>query len=205
MKSHVRESSANGLGTLRQQLLDNLDTRFGELEGKKLYAVATILDPRFKTAFFSNDQRKADAIGMLKEEYEKENQDLVIIGEQPMRKEKRATTGTHAFDFDSVAVDDIAVGDHDASEINDFLSHPRISSNNCPFAWWKDHHNSFPILSTLARRYLQLPPASVEEERIFSGTGKILEPARNRMLPKKAEMVAFLHYNLPAIDFNWKM
>ena len=42
-----------------------------------------------------------------------------------------------------------------------------------PFKWWALNLKSYPLLSTLARKYLSAPPTSVASQRVFSGAGII--------------------------------
>ena len=46
---------------------------------------------------------------------------------------------------------------------------PDMSQN--PLLWWKARVSQFPILSSLARKYLAVPAASAAVERMFSYTG----------------------------------
>lgn len=40
--------------------------------------------------------------------------------------------------------------------------------------WWRDHEQTFPVLSKLAVRYLGITATSVPSERVFSKTGEVL-------------------------------
>ena len=40
-----------------------------------------------------------------------------------------------------------------------------------PLPWWKSQASRFPILSSLARKFLAIPAASAAVERMFSYTG----------------------------------
>lgn len=91
------------------------------------------------------------------------------------------------------------------SEIHDYLALPLLKNDKCPFEWWRsigsDH--KFKNLAKLARRFLSAPSSSIESERLFSTGGNIYEPTRNRLCPKNAEMLLFLHYNLRSLNFKY--
>ena len=42
-----------------------------------------------------------------------------------------------------------------------------IPQEASPYEWWMQNTARFPILSTMAKKYLSSPPSSVESERIF--------------------------------------
>lgn len=65
-----------------------------------------------------------------------------------------------------------------------------------PAKWWQQHASRYPLLSSVARRFLSAPPTSVASERLFSSAGDVLTDSRSRLLPEKAEMLIFLKVNL---------
>lgn len=61
--------------------------------------------------------------------------------------------------------------------------------------WWKQNERSYPHLAQLARRYLATPATSVPSEKIFSAAGRLMTKLRNRLSPKKTDMILFLNKN----------
>ncbi|XP_055905827.1 zinc finger BED domain-containing protein 4-like [Eupeodes corollae] len=86
---------------------------------------------------------------------------------------------------------------------NDDVTETRLELNNNPLDWWKAHQTDFKRLSKVALRYLSLPPASVLSEQLFSGTGLIYDPQRNRLQSEKAAILLFTKYNSPVVKFNY--
>lgn len=84
-------------------------------------------------------------------------------------------------------------------ELENYLSKPIIERKSLPLDWWKMNPTNFPILSKLVKKYLSSPASSVYSERLFSETGLIYEKKHNRILPKNAEQLLFLHHNLPIL------
>ena len=92
----------------------------------------------------------------------------------------------------------------DVDEVQRYLLHPKLSAEDDQYEWWARYGNTFPNLAHLARYYLATPASSVDNERVFSGTGKLLEPKRSRLEGKKASMLAFLYFNSAAVDFDYE-
>lgn len=87
-----------------------------------------------------------------------------------------------------------------------------IPQEASPYAWWAQNASRFPILSTMAKKYLSSPPSSVESERIFSLGTQIYSPKRNRISAISAERLMFINYNLRMCNYkytykfsNWKL
>ena len=65
-----------------------------------------------------------------------------------------------------------------------------------PLVWWKRNEDTFPLLSICARKYLCIAATSVPSERVFSVSGGIVNPKRNRMTSDNVDMMTFLAKNL---------
>ena len=55
LRSTLEDLDDNGVGTIKQEILDSLDERFGDVEDSPLLLVATLLDPRYKDKMFSSN------------------------------------------------------------------------------------------------------------------------------------------------------
>lgn len=65
-----------------------------------------------------------------------------------------------------------------------------------PKAWWVVHGASAPILQSLALKLLAQPSSSSCAERNWSTYSFVNSMKRNRMTPKRAEDLVFIHSNL---------
>ena len=65
-----------------------------------------------------------------------------------------------------------------------------------PMLWWSTYGSSLPMLQTLALKLLRQPCSSSCAERNWSTYGFIHCMRRNRITPKRAEDLAFVHSNL---------
>jgi hypothetical protein len=75
---------------------------------------------------------------------------------------------------------------------------PDINTN--PLEWWKLNANRYPLLLTLALKYLGIPGTSTPSERIFSKAGEIVCRRRASLKPSTVDALVFLSKNLPALD-----
>ncbi|KAF2891910.1 hypothetical protein ILUMI_14263 [Ignelater luminosus] len=91
-----------------------------------------------------------------------------------------------------------------AGDLDKYFSMKTLKRTDNPFAWWATHKSKFfECIVKLAAKYLSAHASSVYSERLFSEAGNIYEEKRNRLLPKNAEKLIFLHHNLPLINFSY--
>lgn len=210
-----KSADVSGIGTTKDTLEKNIHKRFSTIQLNKHYSLATILDPRFKLYFFDKDQGydevvKTLLLSLMKElEFFKDPGNVTSISHNSKSENSEAIQAHESFwdvfseitntkmkatetESDSNEVTSVA-------ELNQYLSQPVIERKTSPLSWWKKNENSFPILSKLVKKYLSPPSSSVYSERLFSEAGIIYEQKRNRLLPKNAEQLLFLHHNLPIL------
>ena len=68
--------------------------------------------------------------------------------------------------------------------------------NYNPMLWWSTYRSTLPLLQTLALKFLGQPCSSSYAERNWSTYGFIYCMRRNRITPKHAENLVFVHSNL---------
>jgi hypothetical protein len=59
--------------------------------------------------------------------------------------------------------------------------------------WWKNHTESYPVLSQLARDVLVIPVSTICSEQAFSTSGRIIEPRRSCLTPQMVEVLTCLN------------
>ena len=91
----------------------------------------------------------------------------------------------------------------DESEFQKYILKPLISNNKNPLEWWQQHLVSYPLSSGLTNKFLCASPSSIESERIFSTSGNIFTPHKNRSLPQTWEQLMFLNYNIRLLDSKY--
>jgi hypothetical protein len=75
--------------------------------------------------------------------------------------------------------------------VDAYLQEPGIAMEDDPLMYWKQKQSMWPLLATLARKYLTIPPAFVTSGRLFSIAADIVTDKRNRLNADKVEMLLF--------------
>ena len=76
-----------------------------------------------------------------------------------------------------------AAGNESAAYLND---RPLVVHDEDDFnilEWWRDHKQTYPVLSILARDVLTVPVSTTSSEGTFSLTGRVLEQRRASLHP----------------------
>lgn len=111
------------------------------------------------------------------------------------RSDDEEETGNHS----TVSNSDVMIW---KSLINDYNKDSRRQLNENPLLWWK-HNTKYKDFAPIVRAYLSTPPGSVPSEQLFSGSGLIYGPLRNKLEGDKAAKLLFVKYNLPLLNFDY--
>ena len=185
---------ANGL---RSSML-NRD--FSSLRNDPKLAVATLLDPRFKTFGFGNNfssgeearqllYRAAASIARPEQAEVVERVTTNGIWEELEHRKALAhvelqPTIEARIEVDMYLKDDPLPMTSDASIKSD------------PLSWWQSRRTRYPRLFCLAKQHLVLMANSVPCERLFSKMGLIITDRRCTLKTEKAAMIAMVASNL---------
>lgn len=90
-----------------------------------------------------------------------------------------------------------------SQQVESYLKIPLRPRDEDPLIFWREHKNVFPELYKLVVRFLSAPPSSVYSERTFSEAGNIYEEKRNRLTPRNAQKLIFIHHNLPKVCYEY--
>lgn len=82
----------------------------------------------------------------------------------------------------------------DFKEVSRFLGEKSSVKYN-PFQYWEDRSKDFPLLTSLALKFLTIPASSAESERLFSVTSRILSEKRKSLTPERLGTLSFLAHN----------
>ncbi|KAJ8980512.1 hypothetical protein NQ317_007932 [Molorchus minor] len=201
-----RKTSANE-NRIRKQLEKKV--RFGK---KKVFALATLLDPRYKLQFFD-----AETVPIVKSQFllealqnddcdsEPEPENAKEYPNHSITEEVNPENSVHR-NFWKCYQDIVSKKIQDdgkspaAIELRSYCALPVIKRNDDPFDWWQKNSQRFPKMAAIAKIYLCCPASTVYSERLFSEAGNVYETKRNRLLPDRAEHLTFLHHNLPLLN-----
>lgn len=200
-----------GVGTIKDTLKENLTARFAEVRNNDFFVTATLLDPRFKAAFFTDIDKVNAKENLLKKVTLQNPKPNPIVSETETPTPKKCKLSEAHSSFwecfseitDGCTNNELCSNPNDdgLKEMNSYFALPLIDRKDNPLKWWQLNKNNFPALANLARKFLSAPPSSVWSERLFSEAGNICEKLRNRLLPDNIEELAFLHHNLPLLNY----
>lgn len=204
-----------GIDNMLKSLKEAMVTRMSSTLHDPRYTWATMLDPRYKTSLFSE------------EEAEKCKQDLIQELEASMSTsgeakpllsngcdEVSASSNSFVASKDDLwsLMDDIRnkIKQEDkpkASELAvlEYLEEDILDQSCNPLDYWNLKKYLWPELAKVAVRYVGCPPSVVPAESLFStGTGK-MNCALNQSRPmlENVEGLLFLKVNLPLIYFQY--
>ncbi|MPD04930.1 Zinc finger BED domain-containing protein 4 [Portunus trituberculatus] len=205
---------------MKEAMRADVEKRFSSIENEDLYRIATYIDPRYKSKFFSSSHVTHQVKLSLARVCEELCQTTILEEEdgEPRRKRRRddmsetpATCGT----IDEAMTSILASSSDDEAEnssvrtllmkdIEKYHTDKRISgTSQDSLQWWKTMKTVYPDLAKVACQYLSCPPSSVPSEQLFSSAGLIYDAKRNRLLPEKVDKLLFLKRNLPILNFKY--
>jgi len=84
------------------------------------------------------------------------------------------------------------------AEIDRFVSMTPVDRSKFATAcdWCRHIHHLYPNVAHVAKHYLCALLMSVASERLFSSASRVFTGRRNRLAPKKADMLLFIKHNL---------
>ncbi|XP_064078440.1 zinc finger BED domain-containing protein 4-like [Macrobrachium nipponense] len=210
------EEITNVINIMKITMRAELDRRFAGIESTDIYRLATYLDPRYKSKFFSStfvtEQVQSSIAALCGQQ-----KDAVTEPPEKRLKSKLSTSQTPTPSTSSTVSEAMNVILSSSSDENDeptesnvvkeikvYHKQKRIrGSNEDALKWWNQNSGDFPKLVKIERTYLCCPPSSVPSEQLFSSAGLIYDEKRTRLLADKAEKLLFLKSNLPLLKFNY--
>lgn len=159
------------------------------------YTLSTVLDPRIKS--MNNKEEEKEILHKKYEEF-KENY-------LPTPIESRASSPTPSESSNPIYKPRLfSIFEQNqpkaSNEVEEYLREDKISFQQCPFNWWLNKKDKYPILAKMARIYLAIPATSTPSERLFSDAGNLLSAKRSRMNSELFKRIMFLKRN--AIKVN---
>ncbi|XP_048834514.1 zinc finger BED domain-containing protein 4-like isoform X2 [Brienomyrus brachyistius] len=193
-----------------------LNVHYGGAESVNVLALATLLDPRFKTIAFGNPQHAqqaersliAECASLLPQSGPPHSLKGSSLQQLKMETSTDETPGPSAtssgkdslwelLDSSVTEAQKVHSSTADAAaEVMRYLNSPYLPRTGDPLDFWRKHSAIYPHLFTLARKYLSMPASSVPCSHIFSKAGEIMCQKRNRLSPSTLEKILFLNKNL---------
>ncbi|XP_011859968.1 PREDICTED: zinc finger BED domain-containing protein 4-like [Vollenhovia emeryi] len=190
---------------LKKNILSESERRFHKIEQNRILAVSTILDPRFKKIHFQQPMAVSSAVTYINnliqvptDEIESVNANALISSNDCKEHE-----GLWAF-HDNLVISSTVTHDNPGGinvELRQHLNQPVIARYHNPLQYWQTLKPAYPTLFNIAKKYLAIVATSVPSERLFSKAGIIKSEARNRLTPKRLNILLFLQ-SLTREDWN---
>ena len=170
--------------------------------------VATVLDPQLKRLQGFPEGLRNAAHGVVRDLV---NAALPLVAAQEQDATASSSTSPPAAkrskmeDMRSAVLKFLADGgtetpDEPANDFDAYLSAPVAPGTVDVLQWWDEHKVYYPATAHVARQFLSVPATSVESERLFSATGRLISKLRSRLLPETAEILIFLNKNIGLLD-----
>lgn len=209
---------------MKQTMQTEVDKIIAWIESEDLYRVATYLDPRYKSKFFSSshitDQVKSSVVRLVYEELIHVNTLIAKEGEEPQTKQRKYDFGQTTYNcgtLDDAMTSLLASTSDDEPEvisaaqktaikvIERYHKEKRISgTSRDSVQWWKMMSSVYPDLAKIACQYLGCPPSSVPNDQLFNGTTGLSYLDKCKQLqPESSHKVLFLKRNLPILNFKY--
>lgn len=196
--------------TTVHDMLRVMQAKFDEYWGDStlLYAISTVLDPRFKMLFLKYAFEQI--YGLDYAPYVDEvSRTMYAVFYEYRDQSAQSEAGKHGHeskDGDAGDEDDmneeteVFVGYNQflsqqslkeaKSDLDRYLGESVVPLNQKSFdvlKWWNDNSLVYPVLSKMARTYLSIPASAVMSEAAFSTTGTGLDRFRSRLAPDVIE------------------
>ncbi|GBC32317.2 zinc finger BED domain-containing protein RICESLEEPER 2-like [Rhizophagus irregularis DAOM 181602=DAOM 197198] len=153
---------------------------------EETHYIATILDPRWKIKYFKDweDEENGDEnmyYKNAKKIFTRKFDEYRSIY-YPVSGMLNNSSGENEDSEDSLfPVPKRFRNNNGHDELNSYFnSTPEPGTINV-LEWWKSHKSNYPTLVKMARNYLAIPATSAPVERLFSESGNLITPERNRL------------------------
>ncbi|XP_050984279.1 zinc finger BED domain-containing protein 4 [Labeo rohita] len=197
--------SDHGVKTSKTVLLEAVRRRFADIDTQKLYAIATMLDPRYKDRYFPEDLKPTvrdlfrDVVTAHCHTELPSTSSVEVPGSSRSTDKSPPACSLQAM-FAELVEEDTGQTDEEiaiVSQINQYLAEAVMPRSGQPLAYWQANKGRFPALAQAARAYLCSPCTSVDSERLFSTAANVIDDKINRLTSKNAEMFIVIKRNLP--------
>jgi len=195
LKAELEELSTNYNSKFVSSLKESVYKRLSVYETHEAFQLASILDPRLKMDWCTDDEIGTLTI-LLHEKVmalsPSPSPTAAPVQSPPRKKCKlfrfmSSSTSASASPQPSTPAT--------AAQVQTYLAQPAIPDDADPLVFWQQQQNVLPQLNTLALRYLSTPASSAPVERLFSIAGKVFRPERCRISDARFEELMFLRCN----------
>ncbi|XP_065261466.1 zinc finger BED domain-containing protein 4 [Emys orbicularis] len=199
-----------GIDTMLKSLKEAMASRLSSTLHDPRYIFATLLDPRYKTSLFTEEEAEQYKLDLIRE--------LEILS-STSDDDKPVSNGCDigSPSTNSCGEDNLWSLMADMKKSKDLKEKAKLPEemvlsyleeevleHNCdPLTYWDFKKSSWPVLSKLAVRFLGCPPSIVPSERLFNTSNENSSFSQSRLMIEHFEKLIFLKVNLPLIYFQY--
>jgi len=185
--------------TIKHLMLESFLNRIKDYKKvNDLLLLTSIIDPRFKSLYYLEENEKLRAEELLKTTYikYKNKYEDKINQESKIQLIDLKKTKLNQEAMLSIFKGSTSVNNTDIyKEVRNYLVIDEISILDNPLHWWKENVSNFKVLSIIAKDLLAIPATSAPSERIFSKAGNIISTKRSSLASKTIDPLIFLAEN----------
>lgn len=220
--NHTMEVNEDDTPLIKQvkcAIVSDLSGRYQDTVTKNNLTVATLLDPRFKSAPFLSDADRLDAYHDLTMQAMQVVAHLPIPVPQPeeapevpeppegpeqinlptplaaKKRKQSAMTTLFGTVYSTSGIQQRSQHEICEAEVSHYRKEPPIDPDKNPLIWWSHQCHKYPVLSVIAKKYLCIPATSVPSERVFSTAGDIVTAQRSQLKSEHVDRLIFLKKN----------
>jgi len=185
--------TTNIISKIRKILYNSMFNYWKDIN--KVGMLACLLDPRFKKLRFVKQRTRDQVIDELKDLYEDAQFDYRQLN--PITNTNHVISTAENTSTKRKSILDIIYASSNepvdsTEEIDKYFELNEVGKETNPLEWWKLHEKRFPILASIARKYLCICATSVPSERLFSDVGNNITNKRTNLDPDLVEKMLFL-------------
>lgn len=198
---------------VKKGVLKYLNEKYDDPTTNNLLDIATLVDPRFKTAYMKEDRVEfikvravAELMGMVEGATAPESAQTTASSSPPAAeddpelphptKKTKKSLGSYFKKAVQTSTHSQPSRASTELELSMYPQAPGPDSETDPLDWWKQHELNFPLVARLAKKYLCIPATSSSFERAFSASGNIITCKRSCLKPSTVDQLVFLALNL---------
>ena len=175
------------IAKFKRELAADLKTRCESNLDVNLLGKASFFDKRFAQLKFLTENQKeellAEVLAELSTLEEEVNLVQVEINQNPPKKRRLLEGGLSDEDEETEGA---------KGEMDCYKAERKLKSDRCPFEWWRERKEDYPLMSRLARKYLAVEATSTPAERVISALGFVLNKQRQALGSELFSEIMFL-------------
>lgn len=192
---------------IKQNLISSLRNRLGYVETDKIFAISTILTPKYAKRWCSAGEYN-NWKSVIISEMDKFVKRFPVLTNADKSTLSNVTVEPSAkrlklLSFLNDPEEDLFTTTNLESALDDYIKETtvRTKDNLSTKEFWKLYYCYWPELSAYAKFILNIPATSAPVERVFSIGGAILRPSRRRLSDSLFEKLLFLKCNSGLFEF----